>query len=97
VSKGRREKGEQGYHNNQPLFGLMRDGKNLVPNPKELPGLILAFEAYATGRYGYAGVAVNSGKRIRKNAEIKIPRASVRVRPPWVGQLWQEAERKHQL
>jgi DNA invertase Pin-like site-specific DNA recombinase len=86
VSKGRREKSQQGYHNNQPPFGLMREGKNLVPNPKELPGLILAFEAYATGRYGYAGVAKllnergyhsKSGRRFSKDTVREILRNEI--------------------
>jgi len=59
MSKGRHEKTRQGLHNNQPPFGLMREGKTqkLIPNPKELPGLCLAFESYATGQYGYAELA----------------------------------------
>jgi DNA invertase Pin-like site-specific DNA recombinase len=57
VSKGRHEKFMQGYHNNQPPFGLMRDGKRLIPNPAELPGLLLAFKAYATGKYSFTGIA----------------------------------------
>lgn len=57
VAKGRREKGTQGLHNNRAPFGFRREGKNLVPDEKELPGLRLAFEAYATGNYGYADIA----------------------------------------
>ena len=57
VAKGRREKGTQGYHNNLAPFGLKRKGKTLVPDEEELPGLIYAFETYATGNYGYADVA----------------------------------------
>ncbi|MEO8393378.1 MAG: recombinase family protein [Chloroflexota bacterium] len=57
VAKGRREKGTQGYHNNQAPFGYLRDGKRLVPAVDELPGLQMAFQAYANGEYGYADIA----------------------------------------
>lgn len=57
VAKGRREKVNQGYHNCQAPFGYVRDGKRLVPAVDELPGLKMAFEAYATGNYGYADIA----------------------------------------
>ncbi len=57
ISKGKLEKGTQGLHNNNAPFGYMRDGRHLVPNPDEAPGLIMAFKEYATGKYSYADVA----------------------------------------
>ncbi len=57
ISKGKREKGAQGLHNNNAPFGYKRDGKYLVPNPKELPGLRMVFETYATGKYSYTDLA----------------------------------------
>lgn len=57
VAKGRLEKVNQGFHNCQAPFGYVRDGKNLIPAVDELPGLTMAFEAYATGKYGYADIA----------------------------------------
>ena len=57
VAKGRKEKHNQGLHNNNPPFGYKRDGKLLVPAPDEVPGVLLAFNSYATGRYGYADIA----------------------------------------
>lgn len=57
VAKGRKEKGTQGFHNNQAPFGLKKVEKRLVPDETELPGLRMAFQAYATGNYGYADIA----------------------------------------
>ncbi len=57
VAKGRREKGTQGYHNNLAPFGYLRDGKRLVAAVDELPGLRMAYVAFATGQYSYADIA----------------------------------------
>lgn len=57
VAKGRREKVNQGYHNCQAPFGYRREGKNLVPDENEVPGVMIAFEAYATGKYSPADIA----------------------------------------
>ncbi len=57
VAKGRHEKVNQGFHNCQAPFGYIRDGKRLAPAVDELPGLRLAFEAYATGKYSTADIA----------------------------------------
>ncbi len=58
VAKGKRERGQQGLHNNRAPFGFDKDeNKVLVPNEKELPGLIMAFTQYATGRFSDADIA----------------------------------------
>ena len=58
VAKGKRERGQQGLHNNRAPFGFEKDeNKVLVPNEKELPGLVIAFEQYATGRFSDAEIA----------------------------------------
>ncbi|MBZ0285263.1 MAG: recombinase family protein [Anaerolineae bacterium] len=57
VTKGRKEKHNQGYHNGFPPFGYNREGKNLIPNEAEVPGVKLAFTAYSTGQYAYVDVA----------------------------------------
>ena len=59
VAKGKRERGNQGLHNNRPPFGLNKDAdKVLVSHPQELPGLIMAYESYATGGYSDHDIAV---------------------------------------
>ncbi len=57
VAKGRKEKHAQGLHNNNPPFGYKREGKHLVLNPDDVPGVLLAFEHYATGNYSYNDIA----------------------------------------
>ena len=58
VAKGKRERGQQGLHNNRAPFGFDKDeNKILVPNEKELPGLVMAFTQYATGRFSDADIA----------------------------------------
>lgn len=88
VSKGRHEKTRQGYHNNQPPFGLKRDGKYIVPDPDELPGLRMAFEAYATGNYSFLAIAhllnehgyrSKTGRRFSKDTIREILRNQVYV------------------
>src|SRR5690606_8070438 len=50
VAKGKKERGNQGLHNNQAPFGMKKDEDSiLMADPAELPGLVMAFEAYATG------------------------------------------------
>ena len=52
VAKGKKERSTQGKHNNRPPFGMRKnEDKVLVPDEKELPGLLLAFNSYATGKY----------------------------------------------
>ena len=58
TSKGKREKAMQGFHNNRPPFGLDKTPEGvLYPNDQELPGLLLAFESYATGNYSDTEIA----------------------------------------
>ena len=58
TAKGKKERSHQGLHNNQAPFGMKKNkDKVLVPDEKELPGLILAFESYATGKYSDKDVA----------------------------------------
>lgn len=57
VSKAHAEKHQQGYHITRPPFGYDKDGKELVKNPQEVPGVVLTFQLYATGKYSYEDVA----------------------------------------
>jgi len=58
VVKGKKERSRQGKHNNRAPFGMKKNkDKILVPDEKELPGLIMAFEACATGKYSDNDVA----------------------------------------
>ena len=69
VAKGKKERSNQGLHNNQAPFGYRKnEEKVLVPDEKELPGLLLAFESYATGEYSdvdIAGLLNESGVKSR--------------------------------
>jgi site-specific DNA recombinase len=52
TAKGKKERSLQGKHNNRAPFGMRKDeNKNLVLDENELPGLLLAFEEYATDQY----------------------------------------------
>ena len=58
TAKGKRERARQGYHNNQPPFGMDKKSDGvLFPNKDELKGLLMAFELYATGKYSDRDVA----------------------------------------
>jgi site-specific DNA recombinase len=58
TSKGKKERGRQGFHNNRAPFGMKKGkGRVLVADEDELPGLVMAFEAYATGEYSDTGIA----------------------------------------
>lgn len=58
VKKSKKERTQQGFHNNQAPFGMTKDEeKRLIPDPNELPGLILAFETYAAGHHSDADIA----------------------------------------
>lgn len=58
VAKGKRERGQQGLHNNRAPFGYDKNAnKVLVPNQTESSGLIMAFEHYATGKYSDGDIA----------------------------------------
>lgn len=58
TSKGKKERSQQGLHNNRAPFGMRKNEKDiLVPDEKELPGLILAFKSYATGKFSDRDVA----------------------------------------
>jgi site-specific DNA recombinase len=52
VAKGKKERSHQGLHNNQAPFGMKKnEAKILIPDEDELPGLVMAFQAYATDQY----------------------------------------------
>ena len=82
VAKGKNERCHQGLHNNQAPFGMKKDeDKVLIPDEDELPGLIMAFEQYATGNYSYndiarllneAGYRSKSGRPFSKDAIVVI-------------------------
>ena len=58
VAKGKKERSNQGLHNNQAPFGYKKnDDKVLVPDENELPGLRLAYQSYATGKYSDIDIA----------------------------------------
>lgn len=58
VAKGKRERSHQGKHNNQAPFGYKKNKeKVLIPDEKELPGLLLAFESYSTGKFSDKEIA----------------------------------------
>ncbi|MCO6451384.1 MAG: recombinase family protein [Caldilineales bacterium] len=58
VAKGKKERGNQGLHNNRAPFGFRKNkDKVLVPDEANLPGLKLAFETYAEGKHSDAEIA----------------------------------------
>ena len=58
VSKGKRERSNQGLHNNQPPFGTDIDDNNvLVPKEHEYPGLKMAYTEFAEDRYSDTDIA----------------------------------------
>ena len=58
VAKGKKERSHQGLHNNKAPFGMKKnDDLILVPDENELPGLIMAFEHYATGNFSDNDIA----------------------------------------
>jgi site-specific DNA recombinase len=58
TSKGKKERANQGKHNNNAPFGYKKNqDKVLVADENELPGLIMAFEKYATGNFSDADIA----------------------------------------
>ena len=58
TAKGKLERAMQGYHNNNPPFGMDKIERGiLVPNEKELKGLQLAFELYSTGKQSDNAIA----------------------------------------
>ena len=58
VAKGKKERGNQGLHNNRAPFGMKKNkDKILIPDEYELEGLKLAFERYATSNYSDADIA----------------------------------------
>jgi site-specific DNA recombinase len=58
TAKGKKERSHQGRHNNQAPFGMKKNGDGiLVPDEKEIEGLRMAFEQYATGQYSDNAIA----------------------------------------
>lgn len=57
VAKGKKERARQGLHNNRPSFGLSTGDAKVLEKDDDFPGLRLAFEQYATGRYSDRGIA----------------------------------------
>ena len=51
TAKGKKERSHQGKHNNRAPFGMKKNkDKILIPDEDELPGLLMAYEKYATGK-----------------------------------------------
>ena len=58
TAKGKKERVHQGRHNNRAPFGYKKNkDKRLVPDENEVPGLIMAFEEYATNQYSDTDIA----------------------------------------
>lgn len=58
TAKGKKERSHQGKHNNRAPFGMKKDENQvLIPDENELPGLVMAYEEYATGNYSDHGIA----------------------------------------
>lgn len=58
TAKGKKERVHQGRHNNRAPFGYKKNkDKKLVPDEDELPGLIMAYEEYATDQYSDTDIA----------------------------------------
>jgi site-specific DNA recombinase len=70
VAKGKRERVQQGLHNNQACFGYDKDEeKLLITNAHEVMGVLMSFESYSTGKCSDADVAVmlnEKGYRTKK-------------------------------
>lgn len=77
VAKGKRERSRQGRHNNRAPFGMKKDKEGmLVADPRTLPGLLFAFDAYAVGTrsdndvarmLNAAGYRSTTGRRFSKD------------------------------
>ncbi|MCB9140449.1 MAG: recombinase family protein [Caldilineaceae bacterium] len=64
VAKGKKERTQQGFHNNIAPFGYRKDeDKVLVPDEFEAEGLRLAFEMYATDQYSDMEIATMLNER----------------------------------
>ncbi len=64
VAKGKKERTQQGFHNNIAPFGYRKDeDKVLVPDEVEAEGLRLAFEMYATDQYSDMEIATMLNER----------------------------------
>ncbi len=64
VAKGKKERTQQGFHNNIAPFGYRKDeDKVLVPDEVEAEGLRLAFEMYATDQYSDMDIATMLNER----------------------------------
>ena len=58
TAKGKKERCVQGKHNNRAPFGMKKNAENvLIPDEDEIPGLLLAFESYATGKFSDMDIA----------------------------------------
>jgi len=58
AKKGKLERAYQGLHNNRAPFGMTKDDNLvLIPDENEIDGLLLAFQAYSTGRFSDQDVA----------------------------------------
>ncbi|NLF78907.1 MAG: recombinase family protein [Chloroflexi bacterium] len=58
VSKGKKERGQQGLHNNRPPFGAEKDENQvLIRDAHEYPGLLMAYTEFATGKHSDTDIA----------------------------------------
>src|SRR3990172_9062139 len=52
TAKGKKERGQQGLHNNRPPFGAGKDENHvLIPDEHEFADLMMAYTEFATGKY----------------------------------------------
>ncbi|HEX2618649.1 MAG TPA: recombinase family protein, partial [Phototrophicaceae bacterium] len=100
MAQAKRERSTQGYQNNQAPFGMTKDAhKVLIADENELPGLLMAFNAYATGEYrdgdiaqllNDAGYTLKSGNRFSQDTVREILKNQV-----YIGKVkYQEQRRK---
>lgn len=78
VAKCKMERSNQGKHNNQASFGMKKNAdKILILDIDELPGLLPAFESYATDNHSDMDIAhllTKDGYRVRQAApSLKTP------------------------
>ena len=89
TAKGKKERSHQGKHNNRAPFGMKKNEEGiLIPDEDELPGLQMAFEQYATGKYSDLDIAEllnEAGYRAKPDADFRKKQSVTffRIKPIW--------------